>query len=374
MLEFLLGKPKEQNTIYEFYADFLAQKANLTDLSIEIAANRIADVIAKCGFRITSNSDEARHVEYMLNVRPNPNQNATDFWKTAVYDMLTEEKGCIIVHMNKGIYLSDTFQADNNVINEKTYSSITLKCYDNTMAIKKKFKSSDVPHLRYSNPEMLKLLKNVNQEIDKLFGVAADGFKARLPKIRVNMPGTPTIKNSEGKTVTTNEYAEMIAKKLSASEIKSIVGNAGIDVSVIDMKSSMSPQDINALRDSIFSNTAAAFGIPKNILFGDVVNQSNNEFVTYACEPIAQIINNALCGAWLTEEEYIKGERIFVDMLCVKHIDVIDSAGNLDKLYQNGWSHNDIMKLLKQPTVNEEWADMRRFTKNYAEEGGKGSE
>ena len=347
------------------------KRDEINDLSIEIAANRIADVIAKSGFRVISESDTTE-AEYLLNVRPNANQTATDFWKQAVYDMLTRDEGVLIVRSGKdGIFISDTFQTDGKVLKERKYTNVTIKVDEDTLALTKTFKATDVVHLRYSNPRLLHLLRSANFALDDLFGVASAGFKARLPKVRVNMPNSAVkLMDENGNVVTSNQYAEQIAKKVSANEIKAIISHAGIDISTIDTKSSLSAQDVTTLRDSVFANTAAAFGIPKNILFGDVINQSNSEFITYACEPIANIINNALCGAWLTREEYMRGDRILVDMLCVKHVDVIDSAGNLDKLYQNGWSHNDILKLLKQPAVNEDWANMRRFTKNYSEEGG----
>ena len=50
----------------------------------------------------------------------------------------------------------------------------------------------------------------------------------------------------------------------------------------------------------------------------------------------------------------------------MKYIDVIESASNLDKLYCNGWSFNDVLDLLDKPRIEEDWANERRFTKNYS--------
>ena len=69
---------------------------------------------------------------------------------------------------------------------------------------------------------------------------------------------------------------------------------------------------------------------------------------------------------WVGQDAYVRGDRILVNTLCIKHIDVIENAGNLDKLYSNGWCHNDILKLLNQPIIDEPWAWERRFTKNYS--------
>ena len=373
-LFFKRDEEKNLEGYQEFLVDFMTKKRQLTELSLEIALNRIADVIAKCGFQVISAEDgeAVRDIEYTLNVKPNINQNATDFWKQAVRRMIADDEGCVIINMGpKGIFIADDWDTNDEVIKEKRYTNVVVTVDDDTLKLNKTFKASDVVHLRYTNPKLMQLLKAANYEMDDLFGAASAGMKAKTPIVAVKTSGVVKIQTEDGNVITTNQYAREIAKKMSAGEVASIVTGQGIDFNVIEGKTSLSSKDVADLRDIVFGNTAAAFGIPKNILFADVVNQSNSEFITYACEPMMRIIDNALCGTWLTREEYIRGDRIIVNKLCVKHIDVIESANNLDKLYSNGWSHNDILKLLGQPTIDEDWANARRFTKNYAEEGGE---
>lgn len=372
MFNFL--KQDKDGNLVDFFIDYVTNYNALSELALEIGVNRIADVIAKCGFSVYSkeNEEEAKDIEYTLNVKPNVNQNATDFWKQAVSRMIKNDEGCLIVKLGTDLFIADSWDCNDNVTKERIYSNVTIIVDDDTFTLKKKFKSSDVVHLRYSNPRLIKLLKQSNELNEKGWNVALNGFKAKAPKIKVSIPAQLKIQDKDGKILTSNEYAEQVAKKLSDEEIKAIVSSSGIDISTIDMKNSLTTNDIKILREEIFTTTAIALGIPKSVFYGEA-SDNNDEFITYACEPIINIIDNAVNGAWLTKEEYIKGNRIYINRLNVKHIDVIDSANNLDKLYSNGWSFNDVLKLLNQPIIDENWANERRFTKNYSAniEGGE---
>lgn len=371
MFEFL--RKNKDGTLVDFFIDYVATKNCLSELAKEIAVNRIADVIAKCGFTIYS-KENTGVIDYTLNVKPNINQNATDFWKQAIYRMILNPEGCLIVRLNGGIYIADTFSVDDSVIKERTYSNVSIIVDDDTHILNKKFKASDVVHLRYTNPHLIKLLDETNKLNSQAWSVATYGFRAKAPKINVKIPSQIKIQKADGTVLTSNEYADDIAKKLSEDDIKAIVSPSGVDISTLDMKNSLSSADIKALREEVFSTTAMAFGIPKSVFYGEATSD-DDKFITYACEPIMNIIDNAANGAWLTQDEYMRGDRIMVNKLCVKHIDVINSAGNLDKLYSNGWSFNDVLKLLGQPTLDEEWANERRFTKNYSTDiGGANNE
>lgn len=370
MFKFL--KKNEDGSLQDFFIDYVTNYNALSDLALEIGVSRIADVIAKCGFTVHTKEFGKKEIEYQLNVKPNINQNATDFWKQAINRAIKNDEGCLIVKLSQGIFIADSWTCDDNVIKERTYKNINIIVDDDTYRIRRSFKASDVVHLRYSNPLLIKKLNEINKLNAKGWSVALNGFRTKAPKIKVNIPAQLKLQTADGKVVTSNEYAEQIAEKLSEDEIKAIVSSSGIDISTIDLKNTLSASDIKALREEIFTTTAIALGIPKSVFYGEA-SDNNNEFITYACEPIMNIIDNAVNGAWLTKDEYIIGNKIYINRLNVKHIDVIDSASNLDKLYQNGWSFNDVLKLLGQPELDEDWAKERRFTKNYSTnlEGGE---
>ena len=189
------------------------------------------------------------------------------------------------------------------------------------------------------------------------------------------MPQAALIDRVTKKPITETDYSEKIRKQLTRKDLSVVIQKSGIELSTIENKSSITTNDAKILKDEVFTNVAVALGIPKSVFYGEVTEKSdaNNEFITYAADPIFEELNDGMNASWITRESWIKGDRIIFNTSSIKHIDVIEQAGNLDKLYSNGWSHNDILKLLNMPRIDEKWANERRFTKNYSSsisEGG----
>lgn len=368
---FKLGfkRKNKDGDIVDFYIDMVSTKNKLSNLALEIGFNKIADLISKCHFDVISKDADAVLTEYYLNIRPNPNEYATDFWKQVVLKMCSDSAGCLVVKMANGIYRADNFTEDENVINARTFSNVRITSGGKSLNLNKTFTSDNAVLFRYKNDMLLKYLNGVNDENDIAWNAAIKGVKSRLPKYKLVMPGGGTlIDRTTGKPMTANEYSEKIKKDLTSDDLRVIVQSNGIDITSVESKNSLSAADVKALKDEVFTNVAIALGIPKSVFYGEVTEKSdaNNEFITYSASPIIEEINDGMNACWLSKEEYIRGDRILINTLCIKHVDVIDSATNLDKLYSNGWCHNDVLKLLGQPIIDEPWAWERRFTKNYS--------
>ena len=80
-----------------------------------------------------------------------------------------------------------------------------------------------------------------------------------------------------------------------------------------------------------------------------------------------RMIEDNLNAKLILKDNYLKGEKFVINKLNIKHFDIFDVAGPIDKLSANGFSHNDNRSFLGLPTVAEDWANEHRFTKNYAE-------
>lgn len=361
----------KEGQLVDLYVDMMTEKNRLSQLALEIGFNKIADTVSKCPIDVYSSDEDRGLTEYALNVRPNPNEYATDFWKQVVLQMCSDSNGCLVVQMkDNSIYHADSFTESNSVLKEKTYSNVTIRSGNDVLTLDRIFTKDDAIHFKYKNDRLLQYLDKVNEENAIAWGVMLNGLKSKAGKYKLKVPANAKLMDSEtGKAITANVYSEEIKKQLSSADITVILAANGIDIENIENKSSLSASDLKALKDEVFTNVAIALGIPKTVFYGEVTEKSdaNNEFITYALDPVFEELNDGMNACYISKEAWLKGDRILFDTSSIKHIDVIESAGNLDKLYSNGWSHNDILKLLKKPPVQEEWADARRFTKNYAE-------
>lgn len=85
MFQFVKKLFNKDGQLVDYYIDMMAEKNRLSQLALEIGFNKIADLISKCPIDVYSTDSDAIKTEYCLNVRPNPNEFATDFWKSSCY-------------------------------------------------------------------------------------------------------------------------------------------------------------------------------------------------------------------------------------------------------------------------------------------------
>ena len=124
----------------------------------------------------------------------------------------------------------------------------------------------------------------------------------------------------------------------------------------------------------INNEVANAFDIPEAVFNGNITEKSDatNEFITYAVGPVSEVINNTLTAYIVGETDYCaKDEKVMVWLARFKHVDVVDSATNLDKLRGIGYNLDEIREMVGYPLLNTEFSQERAMTKNYEEEGRK---
>jgi hypothetical protein len=133
--------------------------------------------------------------------------------------------------------------------------------------------------------------------------------------------------------------------------------------------SSETTRDIRAMVGDIFDFTALGLGIPPALLRGDVQGTSDavDNLLTFTIDSWTDIIREEIVRKRIGKSEHLRGTDLIIDASQVKHIDIMSSSTQIDKLIGSGaFSVNDILKLLGRPTINEPWADQHYITKNYA--------
>lgn len=130
--------------------------------------------------------------------------------------------------------------------------------------------------------------------------------------------------------------------------------------------------------NEIFSIVGIAFNIPEGIIKGnlaEVGEQTKNLLTFGGIDTIAKLYENEINRKMYGENAYREGSKAKVDTSRIEHIDIFDVASDLDVLTRIGFSHNNLLRIIGEETINEEWANKHYVTKNYEEEeGGKSNE
>lgn len=378
MFDFLFqDRNKEIRSLAEIIAVDM-EKLNLSKLAIEKAIMMIAKAIAKSDILIQTESKEKNKKEYRLNVQPNDHECGTVFWTEVVKQLLTEQEA-LIIPLNDKYYRATSWSHTNEVTLKRTYKDVMLSCGGENFTNSSTFQSDEVIHLRYDNARIRLYLQNVVGQFDKTM----DSINAMMqlssqPRFKLKL-GTNALsfreKQADGtdKVMTKDQYVLKIKKLLTSDALEVLTEQENASVEQLQINTTVKAEELAKMALQINNEVANAFDIPEAVFNGNITEKSDatNEFITYAVSPVAEVINDTLTAYVVGEDDYCsKNEKVMVWLARFKHVDVVDSAVNLDKLRGIGFHLDEIRGMVGYPLLNTEFSTERALTKNY---GGEGS-
>jgi HK97 family phage portal protein len=377
MFDFLFqDRNKEIQSLAEIIAIDM-EKLNLSKLAIEKAIMMIAKAIAKSDILIQTESKEKNKKEYRLNVQPNDHECGTVFWTEVVKQLLTEQEA-LIIPLNDKYYRATSWSHTNEVTLKRTYKDVMLSCGGENFTNSSTFQSDEVIHLRYDNARIRLYLQNVVGQFDKTM----DSINAMMqlssqPRFKLKL-GTNALsfreKQADGtdKVMTKDQYVLKIKKLLTSDALEVLTEQENASVEQLQINTAVKAEELTKMALQINNEVANAFDIPEAVFNGNITEKSDatNEFITYAVSPVAEVINDTLTAYVVGEDDYCsKNEKVMVWLARFKHVDVVDSAVNLDKLRGIGFHLDEIREMVGYPLLNTEFSTERALTKNYGGEG-----
>ncbi|ECZ8751579.1 phage portal protein, partial [Listeria monocytogenes] len=94
--------------------------------AIDSCANKIANTLSCAEILTYEKGEEVRKKNwYLFNIEANQNQNATEFWKKAIYKLVYDNEALIFMQ-GENIYVADSFTKNDKALYENTYINVTL--------------------------------------------------------------------------------------------------------------------------------------------------------------------------------------------------------------------------------------------------------
>lgn len=387
MFDFLFQNKKGE---YESLLDIIStdlDKIHLADLAQEKAMSMISKALAKSEIVLLDTQHDERHDEayYRLNVQPNDNQTGTDFWYQASMQMLHEGDALIVRIGNEAdakYYIAKSFNASNTVMYGKTYSNVQIWDGIDTYQLDKTFNESDVIRLRYGTDQLRQWRKNVLKLYnDTLSALQQAETISNTPLFKYKVNSNLQFKSidADGNEIklTIDDVMDKLKKQIEGGNLSIIRETQGTSLEYFKIDNKATVTDMKAMAAEINEECAKAYDIPIGVFNGQITEQSDatNEFITYAVQPLAEVIADSLNAKIVGMNDYVNGERILVWLGTFKHRDVLDNADKIDKLRADGFSLDECRKMVGLWSLDTDFSRNRVVTKNYAAEGesGKGS-
>lgn len=344
------------------------QLASLTarQLAFEICVQRIAKAISKCEFRTYEKKKEKKNsFYYLLNVKPNYNQSSTEFWNEFIHKLYYEDEVLVVQRADK-LFIADSFTVDDKIVfGEHVFKDIHI----GDITLNGDYKQSRVMHFKLGNEKIKEYLDGTLALQTSLIQTALSSYKrANGFKIKAHIGRMQANKDLEDKI---NDLLNNQVKTFMKADNALLPEYEGLTFEEFgtEKKNVVTTRDIKALLDDTLELTCKAFLIPVNICNGDVADTSKavDDFLTFCLDSIVKLIQDEINGKHYTEDEYLKGTYMKINTQAIKHIDALDMANSVDKLISSGvYSINNILRILGEEEIDEEWANEHYITKNYS--------
>lgn len=335
----------------------------LRSLAVDKSAEFIARIFAKSEFKyLEKNKVKRSDWDYLLNIRPNKNESASEFWQKVVYRLITKNEVLIFLTKDDQLLVADSYTRTKYAVFDDVFEFVTCRGY----TFESKFKMSDVIFLQYNNNRLQDYIADLFTDYEKLHSRMVDAL-ARNNQIR-GILSTKT--NGSFDTERLNNlksYADILFKSFSTKTIAIVPSQSGMEYSELTNTtgtSMMSVDELKKLRRQSDDEVADILGLPTALLHGDMANLENSRkmFNSFCYQSLVKKISDALNYSILNRSGY-DNERKFV-IVGEGQRDKFALAESIDKLISSGsMLINEVRAELGLEAVP--WGDKPLITKNY---------
>lgn len=365
--------PKERKLIQEFngvqyvgYSIDTAAKVFYKELAIQSCVSFIANALVMCEFQTIENNQSVKDkTYYLLNIQPNQNQNAVEFWHQVISTLVNYNE-CLVVRENEEFFVCDPgFTHKKYVYFPDYYENVTIR----DLPLRKGYAENEVFYFQLNNNSIRSLIDGLFSDYAELLTSAHDMYKHSGGLKLVLNDNAPQPLTPEDQEAQDREFKERFT-----SFLKSVNGVLGLsnDEKITDLtsKSNITTKDFRDLIDDVFKLTASAFHISSAVLKGDVVGIDNltDNTITFGIKPFAHLITSEINRKYWGREMFLKGYSVKMDMSYIKNIDIVKLSQAAENLFRIGVnSIDDNLELFNRPRLNTEFSTARFVTKNYSE-------
>lgn len=327
----------------------------------------VSNAISRVRWRTFVHGDEElRDDYYKLNLRPNRNQNSSEFYRELIGKLFSRNEVLVIVDPIEGHWMiADDYTKHVRGVADTYFTDVVV----NEFEFMKTFFMSEVFFLELANEDIKRLLDSVYTDYAELLEISRRSYRTlRGRKGVINIDafrgGTAEEQQAEIDMVAKN-FRKMFESENGFTLLEK--GKSYQDLSSSTQRTE-STRDIQAVVEDIYALYAKAFGIPVVILQGQVAGLEDavNYLVQFGIEPIVDLIRTEWTTKLYGKAGFMAGSELRADTSRIKSMSLKEMGAHGDKLVSSGiYSVNELRIKMDEPLIDEDWADKHWMTLNY---------
>ncbi|RDG21655.1 hypothetical protein DQM05_11340 [Lactococcus cremoris] len=357
----------------------------IKNAALESCVSYLARTVSKGKFVFKNESSITdSKFDYALNMRPNPNQTASEFKISMIKKLLNGE--LLVIQDGDQFYIADNF-VTNYSLDGNTYTGVTVNFSNSKVSnapnsgpyAQKYFNRTfiqgvDCFHLDNDNIGIKKYVDSLWDDYGKLFGILiANQLRVGQVRAKISIPVNSKLEDNERKKLQ-QQYATTLYDKMMNDPVVFIPADDKAKSSYDEISSSKSATlqnqitDFWSLKKVFIGEVAGLLGIPPALVLGETANNSENLdlAIESAVIPLGNKLSEGFASILIKKSGYSVGNTL--QMTGFKTINILDRADAIDKAGSSGVIKvNEVREAANLPPTED--GDRFIMTKNYEEKG-----
>ncbi|MEH7389645.1 phage portal protein [Bacillus sp. JJ1474] len=365
-LDTVLRRNKELESMFDLdlFSENVPHRAYLKKMALETCINFIGRTISQSDFRFMKNGKrQLDDWHYLMNVRPNTDQSASDFWQKFVYELINENEVLVILTDNNDLLIADSFTRVEYAVYPDIFKDVTVKEH----TFKRSFKMDEVLYLTYNNEKLSKFMEGMFEDFGDLFSRMIETSK-RANQIRgtVDIDSTQPLDEKNQKKL--QNFIDKLFNSFKNNLVAIVPKLKGFDYTEVSKGdvNGKSIDEIIKLKKSLIDDVADILGIPNALIHGELSDYETSikAYLKFCINPLNKKISDELNAKLIEKEDYLKGDKI--QIRGIAELNPLEVANAVDKLRASGvYNGNEIREKLGDERVDNPALDEYVITKNY---------
>jgi len=375
LLDSVLRRNKELESLFDLDLPYdSTHRAYLKKMALETCINFIGRTISQSDFRIVKDGKRQNNDwSYLLNVRPNTDQSAAEFWQSFIYKMILDNEVLVILSDNNDLLIADDFGRDEFAVYPDIFRDVTVKNY----TFKRTFRMDEVIYITYNNEKLTRFMNGMFDDYTDLFTrMLETGKQSNQIRGTVSVDATQSLdKETQTKL---QAFIDRLFNAFRKSAIAIVPKLKGFEYNEVSdgSKNGKSVDELTKLKRDLINDVANILGIPTSLVHGDMAEYETaiKAYIKFCIGPLIKKIKDELNAKLIDRKDYMNGMKI--EIRGVAEMNPLEVATAVDKLRASGvYNGNEIrIKLGDEPADNPALEDYV-LTKNYqaasSAEGGE---
>ncbi|MEK5070805.1 phage portal protein [Sporosarcina sp. FSL K6-1508] len=375
---FQRNRALESSYDFSFSGIEIEQRAYLKSMALDICIGFIARTVSQSVFRISQDNKRIYDDwDYLLNVRPNTDQSAADFWQNFAYRAIFDNEVLVIKTDSNDLLIADSFTRKEYAVLPDVFSNVTVKDY----TFVRTFNMDEVIHITYNNEKLSKFMNGMFEDYTELFSrmIQTSMYSNQIRALA----GLDSNQSLDDKNLAKlQSFIDKMFNSFKKNAFAIVPKLKGFDYTELadGTNGGRSIEDITKISDKAVEHVAQLLGVPVALVRGDLSEYETalKAYDKFSYSPFLKKISDELNVKLISKKEYQAGRKIEVRGIVIN--DPLDKLLKMDKGVASGvLTPNEAREFMDLEPSDDPAMDKHYITKNYTEanhssEGGEKTE